>query len=306
MKFDRSAGQNIFIFIFTAVILIFHSGLYAQFSTNSSMNVSDKSDKEQVLSEEEQETLLGFRGDTSSGKLQDFPAASEAGPDVASSTSETKPTKPIYVPPLGSSSLGEAAAKENTSIGKRSGVPGTAPDGSFLPSGSDGKSKADTPSQPSLWRSFFSLLAVVAVIIVLAYFAKKLFPGQVNLSMGKVVQVIGRTPIDSKRSLTLVKFGNDLLLLATGGENVSLVDKVSDPERVATLMGSIEAERVNSISKSFSSVFTKERGDYGIEGDLEDEEIIEEYQDDAMSEADKELSGLLNKVKGLSRINPKR
>ena len=324
MKSDKSAGQFTFFCLLAAFICILDSMALAEFTTNSALEISAKPvQTAPVLSQEEQDSILGFAGDTSSNKVNDFSAVSPDSSASVAADTVAEPTKPVFISPVGTASLSEAEAIENSPIGlskgKNSGriisgsvgsnAPGTLDKSSADDSSESGTSSANKSSGlPSFWRAFFSLLAVIAVMIGLTFLARKLFPGQINLSMGNILQVIGRTPIDAKHNLSLVKFGNDLLLLGVSGENINLIDKVSDPDKVATLMGNIEAERVSSISKTFSSVFSKARDDYQLSNDLEDEEVVEDFPEDvsSASAANKELSGLLDKVKGLSRMKPKR
>ena len=309
MTIDRTTGILVSLCMMFCIVLSIPSGVNAQFSTNSSLNISQEPvQSSPVLTKQEERELLGFTGDTSSRKLSDFPnelpQAQQTPPTQVSTDSSS------HEPPLGTEALREAASKENSAIG---GTKTNKTDGNPIATGSEytGSDRtqyintapeAGTKPTYSVVKTMLSLLVVLILIGGAAWLVRKLFPQQANLSMGDIVQVVGRSQIDSRHNLSLVKFGDELLLLGVTAENVSLLDKVKDPDQIARLMGKIEAARVSSISRSFAGVFGKAREDYEMGTDLEDEVIVEEYEDNS-SEVDRELDGLLNKVKGLGRIN---
>ena len=231
------------------------------------------------------------------------------GGSDSNSDSAKKQDSAQYTPPVGTVKLDNIAQKESQTIGKKSDgaskrFSNTVPGADEFTNTVDGNSrKAGENKTPGIWQPLFSLMAVLAVIVIAAWLIKKIFPGQVNSGVGDVVQVIGRVHIDNKNSLCMAKFGNEIVLLGVGINGVNLIDKVSDPDKIASLIGKIESARVSSISKSFANVFKNARGDY-LDDNLEDEEIIEEFDDEESAgiQKDDELTGLLNKVKGLSKL----
>ncbi len=307
MKTDKT-GQFVAFYISLIAFIFINSNVFAQFSTNSPSTVTPQATEKTnpVLSQEELEAIRSFTSDTSSRKATDFPPTTSG--NLPTNQSENSQPQQGYQSPLGTRSLESAAEKESTTIGPPGGTrPISMTVQSDPADNSMGNNDNKSGGRPGFWRLLFSLLAVVAVIVGLALLAKKMFPSRMNLSMGSVLKVLGRTAIDNRHGLTLLKFGDDLLLLAVSGDNLRLIDKVSDPEKIAFIMGSIESERVNSISKSFSNVFGKARDQFQMGTDLEDEEIVEEFEDEpGQARTDSELEGLLKKVKGLSKIKPRR
>ena len=233
--------------------------------------------------------------------MQDMMAfGSDAGTN-SSTTSESV----NYTAPLGTAGLDANAQKEKQTIAKDSSnrVSGAKDVGSTA-NKTNTNLKADPPG---LLKPLLSLFGVLALIVIIAWLIKKYLPGQANTGMEDIIQVIGRVSVDTKNSLCLAKFGNEMLLLGVGADGIRLIEKVSDPDKIASMMGKIEASRLNSISKSFSNVFKNARGDY-LDDNLEDEEIIEEFDDTKSFETsrDDELTGLLNKVRGLSKMKQNR
>lgn len=301
MKYDRLSVFFLSKAVF-ACFWLFSQSSYGQISTSTISPDDSPSKTAPVLSEQEQKAILGFKDDTSSSRAVDFPTV-ESG----SSASQTSG----YTPPTGTVFLDNAAVTENSPIGKpRKAGQAVSSDSNSQGQQGDGlgsgQSKKDSGgNNTSLFRSLMSLFAVLTVIVVLAWLVRKLLPGQTGVSLGRSVQVVGRSAISTRHNLTLVRFGNDLLLLAVTGDNVRLIDKVTDPDKIAMLMGAIESDRVSSISKSFAGVFNKSREEYRLGNDLEDEVVIEEFQEEGtttVSAAERELGGLLAKVKGLSKL----
>ncbi len=299
MRCDRFSGLY-FSIVLCFSLWLFPSYLWAQLSAQTPVLQTATAP---VLSEQEQREILGFANDTSSKRATDFS-------EVVSVVEHQSQVEPItvtsgnYQPPVGTQKLQEAAEAENAVIGR----PGKSSPTDMSESVQQ-TPKKDVNVKPGIWRSLFSLIAVLAVIVALTWLMRKLFPGRVSLTLGRTVQVVGLTPIGARQNLTLVRFGSDLLLLGVSGENIQLLDKVTDPDKVAVLMGAIESERLSSISRSFAGVLGKARQEYQLGDDLEDEGVIEEFQEDGAvvtAEADRELGGLLARVKSLSKIKNKR
>ena len=269
-----------------ALILYFSGFAYSQsLATNSNLDTGPN------LTPQEQKLMQEFA----------------SGGGSSSISSETQESKSQYTPVGGTEKLDLIESKENQTISRKtdksasgSSVPGA--DEFVNTAEGDTKSPSKLPNT-SIWQPLLSLFTVLAVIVIIAWLIKRFLPGQVSSGVSDVVQVLGRVPVDNKNSLCLAKFGNEILLLGTGPDGIRLVDKVSDPDKIASLLGKIESSRVNSISKSFAGAFKNARGDY-LDDNLEDEEIIEEFDDDGSvtSQRDDELEGLLKKVRGLSKL----
>ncbi len=277
--------KSIFIYV---IILFLFCPVFAQ-----SLSSKPELKTDQKVTDQEMQLMQQFASDSSS----------ESGLKSAD-----RQERKQYTPPSGTDKLDNIAQKESQTISKKSDTTSIGSSDSISGadnskgSNSDGN-KTTSRKTPGIWQPLFSLLGVITVIVVMAWLIKRFFPSQVNSGVGDVIQVIGRVSIDNRNTLCLAKFGNEIVLLGVGINGVNLIDKVSDPDKIASLLGKIEAARVSSISKSFSNVFKNARGDY-LDDNLEDEEIIEEYDDEGSVESrkDDELAGLLNKVKGLSKL----
>ncbi|MBX5465630.1 MAG: flagellar biosynthetic protein FliO [Clostridia bacterium] len=82
-------------------------------------------------------------------------------------------------------------------------------------------------------RVLAGLLAFLAVV-ALAYFAS-LGVGRLGAGAGGPLRIVGQLPLGPRRGLALVRMGDELLLLGVTDRQVTLLERVDEPERVARL-----------------------------------------------------------------------
>ena len=109
--------------------------------------------------------------------------------------------------------------------------------------------------------------------------------------------------------------------VVNGTEGASVPDNfqvilltVDDPEEISHLMGLVESRSPHSITNSFDKLFHRQSRDYDYPSDVQDDQIPEgrdpvfdcEYESQQTPQewnfARRELSSLLDKVKGLTRL----
>lgn len=108
------------------------------------------------------------------------------------------------------------------------------------------------------WRIFTALGIVLGLIVIVRKGAKYLMgpsaPGRSN----KTLQVITRTTLGPRQQLMLIQVGRRLVLAAHTASNISPLCEITDPSEVTELLGSIRAEKPDSITKAFSGLFKHE------------------------------------------------
>lgn len=170
---------------------------------------------------------------------------------------------------------------------------------------SDKKTDLSDPGGLSLWRGAAALLAVLVLIIALAVLWRRFNPGARAWTQAGCMQVLVRTSITPKQSLCLIKLGNRLLLLGISPNHIASVATIDDPEEITHLLGLIESRSANSISATFNGIINREKQSYAIDEDgfdlTESDNVRDEFP--KYSKAKGELTNLLQKVKGLSRIS---
>ena len=166
---------------------------------------------------------------------------------------------------------------------------------------------------PSFWRPFLSLLAVLALIVLCAWLFRRFFPGSQHGRTNSAIEIIARSAISPKQSVCLIRLGRRLLLVGLSPNHMANLSVVNDPEEIALIMGEMEKQMPNSISKTFDKLFHRETQQYNdLPGRTEqslrdgDTEVLEYEQDEPRQwrHTRHELSSLLSKVKGLARLRP--
>ena len=164
---------------------------------------------------------------------------------------------------------------------------------------------------PSFWRPFLSLLAVLVLIVLCAWLFRRFSPGSRRGKTSSAVEIIARSTISPKQSVCLVKLGRRLLLVGLSPNHMANLSAVDDPEEIAFIMGDLEKQLPNSISKTFDRLFRRETQQYDYPPDQigqtprdGDNEVFEYEQEEPRQwqHARDELSSLLSRVKGLTRL----
>jgi len=153
------------------------------------------------------------------------------------------------------------------------------------------------------WRTFGSLLIVLALIIGGTYIFRRLVMGE-RLSTGPTgIEVVARNSINPKQSLCLVKLGSRMLLLGLSPNQMTALHTIDDPDEVAELTGLLEQQQPQSISNTFGKLIRQE-GEYYDEARVikGQEDNFAQERNQPWYQAKGELSSLLDKVKGLARM----
>lgn len=136
------------------------------------------------------------------------------------------------------------------------------------------------------------LLAVLAMIGAIALVVKRCMPARRLLTGAGVLDIIARVPLSGKQSLVLVKMGRRLILLGVTPDRVSSLDVVDDPDEAASLIGEVASQKSDSMTSAFADAFRREAHAY----------VEEPIGQNAASSARGHVQGLLEKVRGLARL----
>ncbi len=138
----------------------------------------------------------------------------------------------------------------------------------------------DTPNPFFLMLEVFGYLALIVglIYLLMKWMAKKRWSAQ----SGKRIHILGGASFGPAKSIQVVKVG-DLLYVLGVGENVQLIDKWSDPERVEQLLSEMEPELESPVVNAAKQWFSKWR-DANKQGSerVKGEKIIRSFdQEDA-------------------------
>lgn len=162
-------------------------------------------------------------------------------------------------------------------------------------------------------RVAFALAAVVALIFLLRWVAKRFFGVSGVGRSTRAVQVLSRSPLSPRQQLVLLRVGRRLLVVADGGGQINTLSEITDPDEVAALVGQVQDDHADRGAKSFGAMFGKSRGSYeGHDDDDSNANATEaepaalrrgggDDDDPAAASARRELSGLMDRVRSLSR-----
>ncbi|MCP4709398.1 MAG: hypothetical protein GY869_12295 [Planctomycetes bacterium] len=154
----------------------------------------------------------------------------------------------------------------------------------------------------SPWRTFGSLLIVLSLIIAVTYIFRRLALGGRGGLAPSGVEVLARNSINPKQSLCLVKLGPRVLLLGLSPNQMTALHTIEDPDEVAEVVGDLERSRPQSISNTFGKLLHRESQVYNEDGGEQNESNLTDDQSQQWCQAKGELTSLLDKVKGLTRM----
>ncbi|MNJ40081.1 flagellar biosynthetic protein FliO [Paenibacillus bouchesdurhonensis] len=117
-------------------------------------------------------------------------------------------------------------------------------------------------SEISIWGNLLTVIVVLAIIIVLIVLLIR-FLGKRNryLSQSRSIRTLGAVGLGPNKSLQVIEIGGNVYLVGVG-EDISLVDKISDPEQLALLHQAFAEEAAEfpglaSVIGNFVSRFRK-------------------------------------------------
>lgn len=119
-------------------------------------------------------------------------------------------------------------------------------------------------------RVFLALGAVVAVIFLLRWLARRMFPSVGGMQSGRVVQVLSRSVLAPKQQVMVMKVGRRLLVVGDTGSNMNTLCEITDPDEVAILIGQVQQEQKGSITSSFSTLFGRASKAFDPDGGTND------------------------------------
>ena len=172
----------------------------------------------------------------------------------------------------------------------------------YVSAGSDARASLSF----SPWRMLMSLVVVLVLFATGAFVLRRYLKASGKTGKSAGVEILSKNPINARQSVCIMKFGTRVFVLGVSPNHMAALDVIDNPDEVAIITGDIESSRRHSISHSFDKLFQRESQDYedNVTDKLQDVESRSYgYRDPGqIQQAKRELAGLLDKVKGLSRI----
>lgn len=112
--------------------------------------------------------------------------------------------------------------------------------------------------------NLLNVIIVLAVIIVLIVLLIR-FLGRRNRTFmsGRSIRTLGAVGLGPNKSMQVIELGSSLYLIGIG-ENISILDKITDPDEVALIISAFEDEssnQINFLTPLIAKVKVKLRGE---------------------------------------------
>lgn len=156
-------------------------------------------------------------------------------------------------------------------------------------------------------RVVLALGAVIAIVLLLKYAARLLFPSAVGARGGKAVHVLSRSMISPKQQVMLMQVGQRLLVVGDCGSQMNTLCEITDPDEVASIIGQASQDRRDPISGGFASLFRRAGQQYSGENTVSQDagatsdKPVSDVEPSDLASTRREVQGLMNRVRGLSQ-----
>ncbi|MDR3077847.1 MAG: flagellar biosynthetic protein FliO [Planctomycetota bacterium] len=95
---------------------------------------------------------------------------------------------------------------------------------------------AANPGLPSIFPLFFYIAAVCAVFVGVLYLAKRYLPGHRQLFSHPAVEILGRTHLDQKRYISLLRVGKRVLVIGVSPDEIGTLSEITDEAEVTGIL----------------------------------------------------------------------
>jgi len=153
-------------------------------------------------------------------------------------------------------------------------------------------------------RVAIALAAVIALIFLLRWGGRKMFPLAVAPGRSGVVKVLLRCPLAPRQQILLLQVGRRILVTADCASQLTNLCQITDADEVAALLGALQKEKT-SPATAFTSWIAQAREAFGPDGD--ENETAEpkapnlDVELPALGEQRRDIADLTHKVRDLAR-----
>jgi flagellar biogenesis protein FliO len=99
-----------------------------------------------------------------------------------------------------------------------------------------------------------SLAVVLGLFLLAMWFVRRHLPRGSGPLPGDVLEVLGRATIGHRQSVTLLRLGDRLLLIATNASGMHTLGEITDPDEVTRLLGICRQAQPGSATAAFRQV----------------------------------------------------
>ena len=126
------------------------------------------------------------------------------------------------------------------------------------------------------------------------------------------MQVLARSPISPRQSIMLLRVGQRVIVVGDTGSQMNPLSEITDADEIASLLGQLQEDNANLPTKAFGAMVRRFRSDMGADEESPEDqnetesgsagEMSEETTEDpAISGTREEITGLMDKIRVLSK-----
>jgi flagellar biogenesis protein FliO len=149
-------------------------------------------------------------------------------------------------------------------------------------------------------RVLLSLVIVLAIVFVLRWIVRKLLPNTVGARKAAIVKVLARSPVTTRQQVLLLQVGKRVLVVADNGTQMNPLSEITDSDEVATLIGQLSPAAAAD-REAFNAALGEAEKDYEAEQSSDEPKRPPDPIHADEPPANLELSGLMEKVRGLAK-----
>ena len=91
-------------------------------------------------------------------------------------------------------------------------------------------------SMPSIWPALLAVVVVCSLFCAVLYLVKKYLPGHRQLFAHPAMEVLGRTHLDQRRYISLLRVGKRILVLGVSADEIHSLSEITDEEEITGIL----------------------------------------------------------------------
>ena len=160
-----------------------------------------------------------------------YAGANQAVSSRVQSYNPQNPHEVATLPPLNEASL--VSTPLATDARSLESQPITFPDNPRRKRGSDERREFN---MPSIWPALLSVMVVCGIFCLILYMVKKYLPGHRQLFSHPAMEVLGRTHLDQKRYVSLLRVGKRIVVVGVSPDEMRPLSEITDEEEITSIM----------------------------------------------------------------------
>ncbi len=99
-----------------------------------------------------------------------------------------------------------------------------------------GRTDSDRAAMPSMWSALFAVLVVCGIFCGILYVVKKYLPGHRQLFNHPAMEVLGRTHLDQRRFVSLVRVGKRIIVVGVSPDEMRPLSEITDETEITGIL----------------------------------------------------------------------